>query len=556
MYSVQVNRILSVLLIAVLVVPVLAIHTRVVAQGDNPPQGLRPDAPPYAVHGPYAVGTRQFVIDPDSERPIPLFAWYPALNADGADDSYTYMIDVKWEPAPELATVVYGHALVDGMPDLSSAPYPVVVLSPGFGTNVDQYTYLTEHLASYGFVVLGVEHQEGVYLMDEDTFRDVPPSFAHRPADVRRALDYTEGLTASGGVLEGLLDLERVAVTGHSSGGYTALAAAGARVDTEALHQRCEIGRVEGDPNAVMCDDFVPFEAEIAAFAGFDPIPEGLWPSMGDPRVDAIIPMAGDSYMFDRDGLAQITVPVLAMQGTLDYFEWGAGPTFEYAASTQKALVAFEGAGHVIFGNSCDAMPWLLDVDMWWMCLDPVWEQRRTNDLINHFTTAFLLATLKGDTEAAAALAPDAVSFPGIEYQAQGFQSGLSQGETPASVAAAPPAEPDGAPVLSAEEIVGTWRLKWDIFHFQFRADGTFRANQTYAGLGSDTVEDVGTYQVENGVLTFTSGETTRFCSPGDVGIYTVYMTENGELAFLLREDGCYMREAPPSAPQIFIRID
>jgi CubicO group peptidase (beta-lactamase class C family) len=42
-------------------------------------------------------------------------------------------------------------------------------------------------------------------------------------------------------------------------------------------------------------------------------------------------------------------------------------------------------------------------------------------DLINHFATAFLLAELKGDAEAAAALAPENVSFPGIEYQAEGY---------------------------------------------------------------------------------------------------------------------------------------
>jgi predicted dienelactone hydrolase len=142
---------------------------------------------------------------------------------------------------------------------------------------------------------------------------------------------------------------------------------------------------------------------------------------MGDTRVDAIIPMAGESYMFDQAGLARITVPVLAMQGTLDYFEWGADPTFEYAGSAQKVLVAFEGAGHVIFGNNCDTMPWLVDADMWWMCLDPVWEQKRANDLVNHFTTAFLLATLKDDPEAAAALAPEVVQFPGITYETTGF---------------------------------------------------------------------------------------------------------------------------------------
>jgi hypothetical protein len=58
---------------------------------------------------------------------------------------------------------------------------------------------------------------------------------------------------------------------------------------------------------------------------------------------------------------------------------------------------------------------------MGWFCSDSVWDMDRAHDLINHFTTAFLLATLKDDAEAAAALAPDAVSFPGITYEAQGF---------------------------------------------------------------------------------------------------------------------------------------
>ncbi|MBK8021522.1 MAG: hypothetical protein IPK19_08850 [Chloroflexi bacterium] len=46
---------------------------------------------------------------------------------------------------------------------------------------------------------------------------------------------------------------------------------------------------------------------------------------------------------------------------------------------------------------------------------------QRTQDLTHHFAAAFLLDILKGDAEAHAALAPDAVSFPGITYEAQGF---------------------------------------------------------------------------------------------------------------------------------------
>jgi hypothetical protein len=44
----------------------------------------------------------------------------------------------------------------------------------------------------------------------------------------------------------------------------------------------------------------------------------------------------------------------------------------------------------------------------------------RAHDLINHFTTAFLLAELYQDADAAA-LAPDAVHFPSVTYEAQGF---------------------------------------------------------------------------------------------------------------------------------------
>ena len=56
-----------------------------------------------------------------------------------------------------------------------------------------------------------------------------------------------------------------------------------------------------------------------------------------------------------------------------------------------------------------------------WVCSDAVWDMQRAHDLINHFTTAFLLAKLKDDAEAAAALSPEEVGFPGIAYQAEGF---------------------------------------------------------------------------------------------------------------------------------------
>ena len=158
----------------------------------------------------------------------------------------------------------------------------------------------------------------------------------------------------------------------------------------------------------------------MAARAGLDPMPQGLWPSMGDPRVTAIIPMAGDSYLFDKAGLSKITIPMMAMGGTADTgtpYGWGVKPAYDHASSTQKALVAFMGGEHFIFETPCENEPWIVEHPVYgWFCFDPVWDKTRVLDLINHFSTAFLLDTLKGDEAAHAALLPDAVNFPGIEY--------------------------------------------------------------------------------------------------------------------------------------------
>ena len=386
------------------------------------PVGLRPDAPEYALHGPYWVGTQEFVIEEGRETPLAVHAWYPALNPSGAPEEIIY--PAMWKDkgtAPEDSSVdMYGHALLDAPVDRSVAPYPLIVVSHGFGSSAYSYAYLAEHLASHGFVVLAPEHQEQFDM----AYSDLAESSLDRPRDVRQVLDFAETLTAVGGALDGLIDMEHVGVAGHSYGGYTALAEAGARYDLAAFNQRCDAARAAGDPNAWLCDPLQPFEDAMAARAGLDPVPEGLWPSMGDSRVDAIVPMAGDSYLFDQAGLAEITIPMMALGGMIDTgtpYEWGALPAYEYISSAQKALVGFENAEHMIFGIDVADFPAVMTTPWAAFFMDPVWDKARAHDLINHFTTAFLLSTLKGDADATAALAPDAVAFPGIAYQAEGF---------------------------------------------------------------------------------------------------------------------------------------
>jgi predicted dienelactone hydrolase len=384
------------------------------------PVGLRPDAPPYALHGPYWVGTQDRVIDPDSAEPLEVTIWYPALNPEGLTEEVTYPATLKFDVPDGTNGIVYGHALKDAALDMTGGPYPLVVFSPGFGAARTNYAHLTEHLASYGFVVIAPDHHE----FFDPTWADIPKSTISRPQDVLKVIAFADVLAAAGGSMEGLINMDLIAVSGHSYGGYTALAAAAARFDIQGFNARCDAARAASDPNAWLCDTLVPFEDEMVSLAGLDSMPDGLWPAWADPRVDAIIPLAGDSYIFDQAGLAEITIPVMAMGGTLDTstpYEWGADPTYEYISSDTKALVTFVNAEHMIFGSTCTDIPWAVELGVSFFCSDPVWDMQRTQDITHHLATAFLLDVLNGDAEAHTALAPAAVDFAGVTYQAEGY---------------------------------------------------------------------------------------------------------------------------------------
>lgn len=384
--------------------------------------GLRPDAPEYAKHGPFWVGYRSLVIGEGTEHPLEADLWYPALNPQGVKEAITYDIPFKFTGIEVASpTVVHGHALAEADIDVTAAPYPLVIFSHGFSVSPPWYNTITEHLASYGFIVLAPEHTEHF----DPEWSELWSSSIDRPHDIKQTLDYAERMAASGGELAGLIDMQHVAVVGHSYGGYTSLAMAGAQYDLAAYNARCA-ALPENDPNTFLCAPLVPKEADMAALAELDPMPEGLWPSFGDPRVTAIVPMASDSYLFDKAGLVKITIPMMAIGGTADTgtpYEWGVRPAYDYAASARKTLVTLEGAEHTLFNTPCANTPWLQETPFYvWGCFDPVWDKDRGLDLIHHFATAFLLAELKGDSEAAKALAPENVTFPGIQYETTAYE--------------------------------------------------------------------------------------------------------------------------------------
>ena len=101
--------------------------------------------------------------------------------------------------------------------------FPVVVYSHGFGGYRQVATNFTRHLAQWGYVVISIDHLErGLAAQATGTLGGGLPD--------QDVVDVSNGLAAIGddAELSGLVDLDRVIITGHSAGAGTSARAANA----------------------------------------------------------------------------------------------------------------------------------------------------------------------------------------------------------------------------------------------------------------------------------------------------------------------------------------
>lgn len=380
----------------------------------------KPGVPAYGEHGPYAVGARDLTIL-DDDRPLEMTIWYPAQVAAGAAPTITYQV------GPMTLT---GQAGRDAAPDSSGGPYPLVIFSHGSNSFRQHNHSLTEHLASHGFIVMAADHPGNTLFDTAETLLSIGnalvANFAQRPQDVLRQIAYAEALAVGDDPLAGLIDLERIAVAGYSFGGYTALAVGGARLDFEAFRAWClrprqtvfdpagepPLRTAHRDYTLTLTSCPVALRGDLIAHErGLDAVPDGLWPPTTDPRIRAVIALAPwNAPVFGPDGLAALTVPALVQVGAADRVappERDAYAIYAGIGSPRKALVAYRGARHGLFTDAAAGLP-----------VDLAWDADEAHALVNHFATAFLLATLADDADAAAMLAPGAVDFAGVSYTA------------------------------------------------------------------------------------------------------------------------------------------
>lgn len=408
----------------------LSLVFTVVGAQEEMVKGQRPDAPPYALHGPYTVGTADFVVDPEGDEPFMLSVWYPAQGVEGSVEPATYDYGAGGV-VPDPMNYIQGTAIRDAVPDTSQAPYPLVVFSPGLGASRMFTLYLLEHLASYGFVVIAPDHV-GTRLVDQMTME--PAAFAEqvflvqalRPLQMARAIDYAETITAPDGNLADMIDLDKVALGGYSAGGWAALALAGGQIDFSYLRDWCAQGSYASMIVSTVCGrsaqgSLEDEEQRLKQLAGLNASAGSAWSPITEPGVDAVFVLApGGVLTFGESGLQNVDVPTLILYGSADPTaipEFNALWTYDHLGSAHKGVVTFEGGGHMMFGQ-CNAA-WTANVPEF--CMDAVWDMPRVYDLTNHLGTAFLMTELYGDEDAASVLTPEAVQFPGIAYETTGF---------------------------------------------------------------------------------------------------------------------------------------
>ncbi|MEL6404599.1 MAG: hypothetical protein AAFR81_09570 [Chloroflexota bacterium] len=371
----------------------------------------RSDVPEYGQRGAYAVGTFEFTIDDDTNnRPLNGTIWYPADAIAGAEPEVSYNI--------ALIFGVQGFAYRDAQPNLADGPYPLIVYTHGsFGSRVYSL-WLTEHLASQGFIVMAVDHPDNSLATNLTRPQNQARSFALRTNEISRQLDYAELLNASG-TMAGMFDLENIGVTGYSLGAVNTLEIAGARLNFDRLETFCDEQTTPSEENVCQTRSYA---SQIASMRGLQHMPSGNWASQADPRVDAIAIYAPwNGVGID---VSTVNVPTFIAVGTNDDVaipERDAYNIFDNLTTT-RYMTSLELGGHVLFVDECAPVHDVYEI--WDACTDPVWDLERAHDILNHATTAFFLTHLTGQTEAEDILINyDAV---GVEVAYQSERSPLS----------------------------------------------------------------------------------------------------------------------------------
>jgi predicted dienelactone hydrolase len=316
-----------------------------------------------AAAGPYGVGFRTIqIVDATRNRPLDVTVWYPvAPGTTGTPARYALL----------PTTYTDSEVAIADAPIIADEKLPLLIYSHGSGGLNFISAFITEHLASQGFVVIAANHTGNTAI---DNFVNAMVSQdqndMNRPADITAAIDGMLARNAdSADPLHNKIDPDRIGLFGHSYGGYTALATVGGHSTS-------------------------------------------LGSTVPDKRIKAVIGLAPYTTRLTATELAAVDVPTMMLVGTKDITtptNTNAAVAYESISGRPLVMVEMTDAAHQSFTDVCtylELIPKLPDAPA--AVVDVIRKQaaegcgegfmpyERTIEVTNTMVTAFFLQYVSG----------------------------------------------------------------------------------------------------------------------------------------------------------------
>ncbi len=185
----------------------------------------------------------------------------------------------------------------------------LILLSHGIGGTETGHSVLAQALARNGYLVAALRHP-GDNWLDRSLIEKSPERyFDERPRQASRVIDAMLADPAWKDRIATDSQGPRVGALGHSAGGYTVLALAGAKPDLPRLRKHCQD---EASEDPIFCGLGRSGQATTPLSAATPPLE--------DVRVRAIVAMAPTGVLFTAESLAAVRSATLIYEAELDRF--------------------------------------------------------------------------------------------------------------------------------------------------------------------------------------------------------------------------------------------
>lgn len=229
-------------------------------------------------------------------------------------------------------------------------PSKIAVISHGaFGSPLEM-NWLGYALASQGWLVAGIAHYGESWVYGRETIDPASVMrFWQRPQEVSLVIDHLSDRTLSNLTLQ----TNNVVMLGHSSGGFTALSLAGAKLTAGKAQAYCRSKQASRDKSC----RYTAQQSELPLTDEQLTELHQLQQQMQDERVSAVIaldPALG--HAVDERSLNDIQLPTLIIGSVDNDFLPYQQHARHYAEHIRHAQLKgiHQGAGHFIYINKCD----------------------------------------------------------------------------------------------------------------------------------------------------------------------------------------------------------